>query len=326
MNKVNPIEAISNEIEHIGEYSVGVLEIKPANAVMAEESKNPDPKVLYDPVIIEGGMHCLFSGTGVGKSILAVQIGEKISLTHKVLYIDAEMSGKQFQKRYTSDDGELHVFPDNFYRVTINPNEVDNLSMESKIMKDLETIAVINEITVIIVDNISYICNNAEKGDAAGEFMKALKALNQKYKWTILVVAHTPKRPAYYEITKSDLAGSSKLGNFFDYLIAIGVSAKDEKILYLKQVKTRGIEATLDSSNVWVGQISRSSDHALRIEFSDYCEERNLLKVPTEEDIQKLEDKVKKLINEGCSYREASRRTGLSKSRIGRIVKKIPNG
>ena len=54
-----------------------------------------------------------------------------------------------------------------------------------------------------------------------------------------MVIAHTPKIRGYEPLTSSDMAGSAKLMNFFDEGIAIGKSAKDSNLRYVKQVKTR---------------------------------------------------------------------------------------
>ncbi len=62
-----------------------------------------------------GELSCLFADSNVmGKSILAVQIADRIARTDNVLYLDFELSEKQFQLRYTNEHGELSTpFPTN---------------------------------------------------------------------------------------------------------------------------------------------------------------------------------------------------------------------
>lgn len=56
--------------------------------------------------------------------------------------------------------------------------------------------------------------------------MMKLMNLKKQYGWSLLVIAHTPKRNLSSPITQNDLAGSKKLYNFFDSVVAIGKSAK----------------------------------------------------------------------------------------------------
>ena len=66
-----------------------------------------------------------------------------------------------------------------------------------------------------IIDNITFICNGTESGAKASLFMKQLIRLKKRYGLTTIVIAHTPKRRGWKPITQNDLAGSSKLINFF---------------------------------------------------------------------------------------------------------------
>lgn len=63
--------------------------------------------------------------------------------------------------------------------------------------------------------------------------MKVLD-LKKRHNMSILIIAHTPKRNKANPITQNDLAVSKKLYNFFDSVIAIGQSDKDQSIKYVK--------------------------------------------------------------------------------------------
>ena len=93
--------------------SVGMMNIKTANQTILEASLLPTPRALWDSFWYEGELSCLFADSNVGKSILAVQIADRIARTDNVLYLDFELSEKQFQLRYTNEHGELYTFPDN---------------------------------------------------------------------------------------------------------------------------------------------------------------------------------------------------------------------
>ena len=56
---------------------------------------------------------------------------------------------------------------------------------------------------------------------------------------SILVLAHTPKRPFARPLTVNDLAGSKQLSNFTDTMFAIGDSIQGSNIRYLKTKKQK---------------------------------------------------------------------------------------
>ena len=85
--------------------SIGVMSIKTANRTILEASLLPTPRALWDSFWYEGELSCLFADSNVGKSILAVQIADRIARTDNVLYLDFELSEKQFQLRYTNEHG-----------------------------------------------------------------------------------------------------------------------------------------------------------------------------------------------------------------------------
>ncbi len=52
----------------------------------------------------EGEVCCLFADSNLGKSIFAVQMADEIARDQNVLYVDCELSDKQFQLRYDSSN------------------------------------------------------------------------------------------------------------------------------------------------------------------------------------------------------------------------------
>lgn len=83
----------------------------PAARTISEAALRPNPDALWLSLWYEGEVCCLFSDSNLGKSIYAVQIATRIAETKKVLYFDFELSDKQFQLRYTDEQGNLNVFP-----------------------------------------------------------------------------------------------------------------------------------------------------------------------------------------------------------------------
>ena len=100
--------------------NIGVMSIKTANRTILEASQAATPRALWDSFWYEGELSCLFADSNVGKSILAVQIADRIARTDNVLYLDFELSEKQFQLRYTDEHGKPYTFPERLYRVSLD--------------------------------------------------------------------------------------------------------------------------------------------------------------------------------------------------------------
>ena len=86
----------ATQVQHGMPDSIGVMSIKTANRTILEASLLPTPRALWDSFWYEGELSCLFADSNVGKSILAVQIADRIARTDNVLYLDFELSEKQF--------------------------------------------------------------------------------------------------------------------------------------------------------------------------------------------------------------------------------------
>ena len=299
---------------------VGMLSVKTANRSVEDALKMPDPVDLYHGLLNEGEVACLFADSNAGKSIFAVQMGDYISRFRKVLYVDCELSEKQFQLRYTNREmGYRHVFPDNFYRAEIDPERIGVQHYEEAIIQDIEFAAVQTGAGIVIIDNLTYLCNSSEKGDVAGLFMMKLMALKKKHSLTLLIISHTPKRNLSNPITQNDLAGSKKLYNFFDNVFAIGQSAQDKRIKFVKQVKVRASEYLYDSDNVIVYEIT-NDDGYVRFLHKGYGKESEHLKDKSEEDESQVRSYILTCHREGKSVREIADLVNRSKTSVHRII------
>lgn len=300
---------------------IGMLTIKTANRTIREAALRPNPDTLYLTLWYEGEVCCLFSDSNLGKSILAMQIAAQIAETRKVLYFDFELSDKQFQLRYSDEQGNLNTFPDNLYRVEINRESLDVSNFEDTIIGNIEQAALQTDAKVLIIDNLTYLCIASEKGDVAGALMFRLMALKKKHGLSMLILAHTPKRCLSNPITQNDLAGSKKLYNFFDSVFAIGKSAKDSNLRYIKQLKVRYGNYTYDSDNVIVSAIEKVGAFLQFVNIG-YATEKEHLKEPFEKDVSQEIENIKQLSGQGKSIREIAKELNISKSKVGRILKK----
>lgn len=324
----NPIAAIGSELneqqqlaENISAKS-GMFSVKTANQTVQDAANRPDPIPLWLTLWYQGEVCCLFADSNLGKSIYAVQIACSIAETQKVLYFDFELSDKQFQLRYTDETiGQCHRFPPNLYRVEIARDcPYPQGDFEDELIMEIEKLSVETGCKVLVIDNLSYLCMTSEKGEDAGRLMSRLMELKRKHGLSMLVLAHTPKRPLNMPITQNDLAGSKKLYNFFDSVFAIGKSAKDENLRYIKQLKVRYGNFEYDSGNVIVCTIEKNGDF-LHFVTLDYATESAHLKEITDEERCRMKNEARALHSQGISYREIGAKLGISKTTVERYCK-----
>jgi len=312
--------------------NVGLFTVKSANQVIMEARNKPVPKFLFGQLWHEGENCILFSDTNTGKSVLAVQIADAISSgrrdtvglamdapAQKVAYLDFELSDVQFRKRYSDVNGNDYQFSPNLLRVEINPDAdcPDGYSFEDYLKMSLEKLVNDYGVKIVIIDNITFFGNDLEKGSEALPLMKWLKGLKSKYGLSILVLAHTPKRDQSKPYTLNDLAGSRKQSIVADSVFAIGVSAKDPKIRYIKELKQRDEEYKYLADNVILCEIEKPSNF-LQFSFRGYgCERDHLTATQRDEEVRR----AKELKAQGKTQREIAAQMGVSLGKVNNLLK-----
>ena len=335
------VEDITIEAENLikqgneAKESKGLFTVKTASRWIEQAKTRPIPQMLFGELWFEGELCILFADTNLGKSILAVQIGNSISKGEQIggfiletpkqsiLYFDFELSDKQFENRYSIKFEQHYNFDNNFIRVEINPDAIipESQTFEDYLNHSLERSINETGAKVLIIDNLTYLKNETEKAKDALPLMKHLKALKNKYGLSILALAHTPKRDLSKPITRNDLQGSKMLINFCDSSFSIGESHSDKNLRYLKQIKQRNTEQIYDTENVCVCQIDKPLNFLL-FEFVSFGSEFDHLKQHTERDRDNLNEKVSELKQKGRSYREIGSELGISHMKVKRILEK----
>jgi AAA domain-containing protein len=334
-NAATFVSHTSNLITETKQKNNGLFKIRTANEWIEDAKSRPIPKMLFDEYWYEGELCILFADTNVGKSILAVQIGNSISKCKKIhgfkceaekqpiLYFDFELSDKQFEGRYSEKYKNHLIFDNNFLRVEIDDDTdipEDKIS-EEFLFESIERSINNYKAKVLIIDNITYLKNETEKARNALPLMKHLKTLKSKYGLSILVLAHTPKRDLSKPITRNDLAGSKMLMNFCDSAFTIGESNEDKNFRYLKQIKTRHTEKRYDSENVMVCEIKKP-DNFLQLHFIKYGTESEHLRVYSKKDKEVRIAEVLELKKQGISNVEIAQMYGVTEGAIRKWVKK----
>lgn len=315
-----------NETDKELPESNGLFEIQTANEVIKQAINQPDPIQLYSPLILENEFVILFADTGVGKTVLSFQMAIDISKNgYTTLYLDLELSKKQFQKRYTNDNGKPFIMPDNLYRLGFArlkkvPKGVtyENYFFESLITAIKETGA-----KVVFLDNLTKLA--AGDTDSAQNTIPILERLNDlkaDLGLTIIVLEHNKKVDTSRPIQLNDLQGSKMKSNLTDAVFTIGRSAKDKNIRYIKQLKVRDGEVIYDTENVKVCELSKSNGYLsfTDIGFANECEH---LKEVTEKDRENLIDEIKELYSTGKSFRAIGEQLKISHMKVSRIIKKL---
>ena len=348
MNSINVIsdkeqlDAIVNEKQ--GEPAKSFISIDSFGKYIEEGKLMDEPKELIPHILVEHETTILFGDTGLGKSTLAMQIACEVaaqtyevveqtfeatentedtfdnacheSRRKRVLYVNFELSQQQWAKRFPKKK-----FPENLFIANINYSLMRDVTDQSHILDEIQRIAVENEIEVVIIDNLTNLCINSKEGGEAGNIMLQLISLRMTHNWTMLILAHVPKRKPCDPLSLNDLAGSKILSNLADNVIGLNKSKKDKNARYIIQLKYRSFPIELDYKNVQELRLTMSDDW-LHFEYGDYDEERSHLPRARDEKAELERDIVRELKEpNGLTYRDIADKLGTSLSMVSRVAK-----
>ncbi|WP_175623369.1 AAA family ATPase [Chryseobacterium schmidteae] len=305
-----------------------------ANEWIELAKKLPNPKPLFGNIWHQGEVAILFSNTGKGKSILAVQLADAITKGNPIItldvykqiaiYFDFELSTKAFQRRYSDEDENSYRFSDDFIRVEIDRNkhlESDEKSFEELIIESVKFQVEKSNAQVVIIDNITFLSATNEKSKEALSLMKLILDLSRKKSLAILLIAHTPKRDIFKPIQLEDLAGSKALSNFCDTVFCIGESVKGSKVRYIKQLKNRNYPIEFHENNVIECEVVKENSF-LQFKFVGLNSEDEHLKKISEKSKDRI-DEIIELKNRNLSNVEIAKQLGVSESAIRRRINKF---
>lgn len=310
--------------------------IKPINDWINGAKNRPIPNMLFNELWYESEISILFADTNLGKSILGLQIsnmitkgisvnGFKVEVSpQKVLYCDYELSDKQVENRYSKNYTEHYVFSPNLLRLELNPEQETPpqfKDFDEYLCFSLRAAIVEHDVKIVIIDNLTYLKTDTEKAKDALPLMKFLNAIKKKYNLSILVLAHTPKRDSSKPLTKNDLSGSKMLMNFCDSCFAIGESAQEKGLRYIKQIKQRNTEMIYDTNNVIVCKIEKESNF-LEFVFIGFENELDHLKPRNNEDQL---NQILDLKKQGISNTQIASTLSISEGTVRNKIKKSEN-
>ena len=249
-----------------------ILRVQTMDEALKEGKAEPIRKMLLGSLLREGDMCLMFGDEGTGKSVGVVQIGLAISKglplfgdsvnfrnecePKKTLFFDFELENAELFQRY-NEAGHAYVFGDMFKRVDMNPDNFDG-NDETDIMKTVQNTIEREKPEFIIIDNLTWLTSEAQDTAVAASFMKMFLRLRRKHGFTIVVVAHTPKRNNSEPLESKHMAGSSKLKDFAKNVIGISPSKQGDGIIYVKHLKMRNGEKVFTNQNVIQCSIEKS--------------------------------------------------------------------
>ena len=310
-------------------HTQSLLRVKPAKAWLKAASQRPAPKMLFSELWFEGELCILFADTNAGKSILAVQIADSITRgmpipgfameaqAQKVLYVDFELSDKQFEARYSRAFQDHYPFEESFLRAELTLGAgLGEMRAEHDLQRALERALNESGAKVLIIDNLTYLCQETERAQYALPLMKQLRTLQRQHHLSILTLAHTPKREVARPLTRNDLQGSKMLINFCDNAFVIGESQQGPAVRYLKQLKARNTALKYHSKNVCLCRLTKPGSF-VHFEWIGFATEREHLQ-------QQRQQEVKALKEAGLTNVEIARRLSVSEASVRRWLQKLP--
>lgn len=295
------------------------IDVCPMDEFVAEGLKLAQPEELIPHVLVHKETTILFGDTGLGKTTLAAQYA--IELAEKgfvTLFVNFELSQQQFAQKFPGKE-----LPHNLLVANIDYSLMHDVTDQGMVLGEIESVALKHDAQVLVIDNLTNLCINSKESGEAGNIMLKLLSLRMTHDWTMLVLAHVPKRKASDPLTLNDLAGSKMLSNFADNVVGINKSKMGPKERYLIQLKYRSLPIELDDKNVKHLTLDMF-DGYLHFAHLECGPERNHLPRSRDEKAE-LEMEIAQELRQmnGLSYRAIAEKLGTSLGKVQRVAQSI---
>jgi hypothetical protein len=241
----------------------------------------------------------------------------------KVVYFDFELTLSDYKNRYIDAAGNKYPFLDDGSLIRVG-NDEERPKTFAEIASNMERILSRNielhRPEVVFIDNITAMSNGSTAdAEVVKKVMDLLLILKKRYKLTIIVLAHTPKR---YDMSKplgiEDLAGSALLAAYADSIIAIGRSKMGNNVKYIKHIKVRSGTKIHDELNV-IQVVIEKEGAFLQMKTLEEPTGRECDHLTAKTDImldEKIINEMVELKNQGKNIRQIKEELGLHISRV----------
>ena len=234
-----------------------IITVKSGKELLSDMGK-PDKaqRQIFGQYLYEGEIGLLAGDDNDTLSILANDIAffvsggghdwENMSSPHiPSLYFDMGMTGAQFAHRYENVGNHM---PEIYTRAEIDLRSLNGDKVLSSIKSQIiKSQAVSNPPKFIIIDHVS---SPLFKTSQIKTFICELNNTKERYGLTILLISNCLKKKKTKPIDIDDLGTSKALISYVDSALVITTSIQDEKIKYIKQLKTSYIETLKDVMTV----------------------------------------------------------------------------
>ena len=236
-----------------------IVTIQSKSDLFGNEENKKKAREVFGKFLYEGELSILFGDSGTGKSILANDIAFFVSGGGHTweglespnipsLYIDLEMTTKQFSSRYATAEPFIPV---TYRRAVLDISELEGNDIFPEVKNLITSMQAEKDAPkFIIIDNITNGFGSVMNANKMKKLVFEFKKLKEKFGLTIILIAHCPKRKKWTPLEKDDLGGTSDLMKFIDSSFAIGQSKCGKKIKYIKQIKTREDNGLMDVMSV----------------------------------------------------------------------------
>jgi len=317
--------------EKLDESGIGPMpRPRKANECFISTKYYRSPQLLFDEFWREGELALMFGVSGVGKSVLAVQITEALARgrnlegfrmpigRRKVLYVDLDLSDAQFGARYSRDTSKpllrsgraaIHYkFAENFYR--------DRPSSNDQLIEWLRAAIKANGFRVVVIDDLSAIKNTHDGTRETLKLMRDLKLLCDELNVSILALADSDEPGKTGIVGEADLGRSRVLCSVADSIFAIGRHPRKPGHCYLVQTRSKSSPIFWTPQNAPVCRLVQEEIGFLGFAFDER------LASTMDDETRQLICSVKALRDAGKTYRAIADELDIPRSRAERLFKK----
>jgi hypothetical protein len=303
-----------------------LFEIRTAGECLKEVPAE-DPKMLFGDLWFEGEIAVMYGESSVGKSILAVQIGDAITRgasigpfdntagAQDVVYLDLARSGEKFALRYTSEPDEKGIrtayeFSDNLLRPNLKHNVHLPVAKIAGLVKQTGA-------KVLIIDNLAFMQRYSVPRETT-VVMRELRKIRDRFGLSILLLMNGPRAVRYRGIIAADIPCSTVVTSFADNVFALGRSGSRSTERYIKHLKSGFEDLSYGEAHVPTFEIKVVNGNFPSFIHTNYKSEPTIRSNDNDEWEWNLVRKIKELSDAGMSIRAIGQHLEMPRSTVHR--------
>lgn len=280
--------------EYKSDYELAIenmLLARTAKDCLEDAALLPSPCKLFGSFWHEGELAVFIGDRLIGKSTLAVQIGDAISKgqpitgiskkdeKQKVLYFDFDKGDKVFESQYAYASTTGFEFDNNFIRVVLRPDYSQPENMGDILFTAMENIIKKYKAKVVIIDSLTGISHFSFRyPHRLHRTLMRLKQLHYKHNLSMLVVADTERDNRGLAVSVKRMEEGHSIFTTATSVFAIGMCTCEDNVRYLLQLKcTSAVPEYTAQEALICRQVTTG------FEFVGQCAEKYLLQSPLTE-------------------------------------------